>query len=311
MNILYSLFYWSENGRYVFSRTKFLTIVAFLVGLVASITTPLFLFPVIAGAALAIPVFVVGFLVHKILKIDSGFYEGNLLSDIKHFLFYWHNNDFEISKTKVVTVAFILMGMVAGLGSVISGAPSGFALGYNLVSLFFAVPVCAVGYGYHKIKTHNAPQIKAPEYSERKIEKTAQPIETSEEPPKVFKDKKEEIEELKKEFDQKESQTRELIAAKFTPPQLTYDRFIHVVDNCEKLFNQHYSAVLNLINFSSGDSQKIDDEIASKTDIMKSLIGKLDDLSSELAISMSKSKEDDVHGVLSDMENLISSIDDY
>lgn len=45
--------------------------------------------------------------------------------------------------------------------------------------------------------------------------------------------------------------------------------------------------------------------------LLLSLIDKLYDLSNELVISMSKTKDDDVGGVLEDMENLIYSINDY
>ena len=44
---------------------------------------------------------------------------------------------------------------------------------------------------------------------------------------------------------------------------------------------------------------------------MESLIEKLDDLSSELVIQMSKTKNEDIHTVLNDMENLITSINNY
>lgn len=311
MNIIYSLFYWNQNGRYVFSRTKFVTIVTFLVCFVASLTTPPFLFPVIMGAVIAIPVFVVGFIIHKTVKIDSGFYEGDLISDIKHFLFYWHNSEFELSKTKFVTVAFILVGMLAGLSTVISGGSAGFAMAYNLISLFFAVPVFAVGFAYHKIKTRGNPQIETAKVSEPQIEKTAKPIEANIELPAKSTDHMAAINELKDEFDEKERNARELIRAKFAPPQITYDRFITVVDNCSKIFNEHYTSAVNLINFASEDSERVENEIESKINVLKSLIGKMDELSSELAISMSKTKDDDIHVVLDDMEDLISTIDDY
>lgn len=310
MNIIYSLFYWNQNGRYLFSRTKFLTIVTFMVCFVASLTTPPFLFPVVMGAVVAVPVYIVGFIIHKVMKIDSSFYEGDLISDIKHFLLYWHNSEFELSKTKFVTLAFILVGIFAGLSSVITGASAGVALAYNLISLFFAVPVLIIGSAYHKIKTRNAPQIKAPQYIEHKTEKKAEPVEADFELPSRSANNLTAVNGLKKEFDEKEIKTRELIRAKFAPPQLTYDRFITVVDNCSKIFNEHYASCVNLINFASEDSKKVEDEIESKMDVLKTLIAKLDELSGELAISMSK-KNDDIDVVLNDMEDLISSIDDY
>ena len=105
--------------------------------------------------------------------------------------------------------------------------------------------------------------------------------------------------------------TKELIKAKFQPPQITYDCFISVVDNCSMIFNEQYSAALNLINFSNEDSKRVDEEIKSKINTLQSLMDKLNDLSNELVINMSKTKDDDIGVVLEDMENLISSINDY
>ena len=119
------------------------------------------------------------------------------------------------------------------------------------------------------------------------------------------------INELKKEFDESELATKELIKAKFEPPQITYDRFIAVVDNCSEIFNEQYSSAINIINFSNNDSERVDEEINSKINILQSLIDKLTDLSSELAINISKTKDDDIDNVLNDMENLISSIHNY
>ena len=105
--------------------------------------------------------------------------------------------------------------------------------------------------------------------------------------------------------------TKELIKTKFEPPQITYNRFIAVVDNCSKIFNEQYTSALNLINLSNNSSEKVDAEINSKINILQSLIEKLNDLSNELVINISKTKDDDIDHVLNDMENLISSINNY
>ena len=68
---------------------------------------------------------------------------------------------------------------------------------------------------------------------------------------------------------------------------------------------------MNLINYSKSDSAKIEGEIISRMDNLKSITDKLDDLSDELVISMSKSNDEDIHNVLNDMETLIDSINDY
>ena len=109
----------------------------------------------------------------------------------------------------------------------------------------------------------------------------------------------------------KESRARKLIETKFSPPQITYDRFIDVVDECSEIFNEQYLIILNLCELSENNSVAVDDEINSKINILKSITDKLDDLSSELVINMSKTNDDDIDYVLEDMENLISSVNNY
>ena len=93
--------------------------------------------------------------------------------------------------------------------------------------------------------------------------------------------------------------------------EITYDRFIDVVDECSKIFNEQYLIILDLCELSQDDSVKIQNEINSKLKILKSITDKLDDLSSELVINMSKTNDDDINYVLEDMESLISSVNNY
>ena len=44
---------------------------------------------------------------------------------------------------------------------------------------------------------------------------------------------------------------------------------------------------------------------------MESIINKLDDLSNELVINVSKSNDEDINNVLNNMESLIASIHNY
>ena len=113
------------------------------------------------------------------------------------------------------------------------------------------------------------------------------------------------------EYDSKEKHLRDLIAKRFEPPQLTYDRFIAAVDNCTKIFNEKAESVQSIIDLASDDSKRVDDEIKSRMEILNSLIDKIDDLTDELVLNIGKSGDVDVKDLLVDMEDLIDSVKNY
>lgn len=317
---LYGLFYWRKNNQYIFSRSKFLTLMVFIVIFIYGLEDLNIITAFLIGLFFAVPIYIIGLLIHEFADIDSSFYSGNLAEDLKHFLFYWYGgqNKFTISKTKLITIIIIAIGLLSGLKSAIPGQNSGEAFANTVISLMVAVPAFLIGYVIHNKNNQNdfskssSQNINKETISDNTNNTTSYTNfnDNSSISPNyvnyVLKAK-----ELKKEYDEKELKTKELINAKFIPPQITNDRFMEVVENCSKLFNNQYTSILNIINFTKEDSIRLDEEIDSKINIMESLIEKLDDLSSELVIQMSKTKNDDIHAVLNDMENLISSINNY
>lgn len=242
--------------------------------------------------------------------------------NLDKLIYKQENNKMRISKTKVITILVFIIFFIWPLYDFLFDSKYAYVgIGSGVVSaiiigLIFSIPTFIVGFIISRIleKRNNTLEINtSPANSQNNladINIKAKPIKTdnnnTDTNPSLLK-----INELKKEFDEKELATKELIKTKFEPPQITYDRFIAVVDNCSKIFNEQYSSAINIINFSNNDSQRIDEEINSKINILQSLIDKLSDLSSELAINISKTKDDDIDNVLNDMENLISSINNY
>ena len=114
-------------------------------------------------------------------------------------------------------------------------------------------------------------------------------------------------------FNIKQKVVRELIEKRFEPPQLTYDKFIANIDNCEKLFNIQAESALNIIQLSTGDSQIVKKEINNKINIMNSIIHQVEDLTNELVINMSydENSSNEIKNLLEDMEKLIDSVKDY
>ncbi|WP_298521371.1 hypothetical protein [uncultured Methanobrevibacter sp.] len=122
-----------------------------------------------------------------------------------------------------------------------------------------------------------------------------------------------EINNLKVLFDVKENVVRDLIHKRFEPPQITYDRFISMVDKAHKMFYNQVDSSTSIINLAVEDTPRIRNEIENKISNMKTIIDQIEELTNELVINISSDKQsdEDVKILLDDMENLIGSVKDY
>ena len=118
---------------------------------------------------------------------------------------------------------------------------------------------------------------------------------------------------LKALFDVKEEVVKDLIEKYFTPPQLTYDRFMNVVDSSHKMFYNQHDSALNIINLAAEDTPRIESELEAKLSNMKAIIDQIEELTNELVINLSSDAKtnEDVKNFLEEMENLISSVKEY
>lgn len=114
-----------------------------------------------------------------------------------------------------------------------------------------------------------------------------------------------EVEDLKNNYYHKEQIARDLVEKRFTPPQITYDKFISVIDKSTNIFNNEVEKTKELINFNT--TEKIDNEINRKIEILKSLIQKMEDLSNELILTDNSNETE----VIGELDDLISSLKYY
>ena len=124
---------------------------------------------------------------------------------------------------------------------------------------------------------------------------------------------KKEIDNLTVLFDVKQKVARELIEKRFEPPQITYDKFINMIDSSQKIFSSLADSALNIINLAAEDTPRVRNEIQNKINAMKTIINQIEDLTNELVINISSedTSGDEVKNLLEDMENLIDSVKDY
>lgn len=119
------------------------------------------------------------------------------------------------------------------------------------------------------------------------------------------------INSLKNEFDHKEKNVKELIEKRFSPPQITYDKFMNSIKKCNEIFNSQYQSASNIISLAAQDTPKIDMELESKINSLESIIKYIDDLTNELLINMNSDSDKDIENLYEDMEDLIDSVKDY
>ena len=311
---LHNLFYWEYNGYYMIAKSKILAIIVFLI-----LSTVSFMANVgvlIVSLIISLIIFLLGYIVHKFIshpskaQLEHG--ENGLGADIIHIFLFWQNKrtgEYVLSKTKIIShVIFILF---AAWGMTLN-PPNLFAV--ILWGLVFEIPAYLVGYTIHKLSNPYPVNKNKPIAKPKDLPKTK----PAPEKPEVIEDViteyagyRNHIDELKSVYDLKDKHARELIEKRFAPPQLTYTRFIGVVDKSGELFKRQSESALTMINIASEYSPKIENEIRNKIDILENISSKLDDLTNELVITMSEGNDEDINNLFDEMSDLVKSVKDY
>ena len=125
---------------------------------------------------------------------------------------------------------------------------------------------------------------------------------------------KKQVEDLKKTYETKEEKVLELLEKKFPNGQMTYGRFRGEVDVCRVNFFKEAEAAENMINLSDGYSEKIAEALIEKISTLQSIVAKMNDLQSELIISISNGDDgsnEEIDNLIKEMNDLIDSVKDY
>ncbi|MDR3222406.1 MAG: UvrD-helicase domain-containing protein [Methanobrevibacter sp.] len=137
---------------------------------------------------------------------------------------------------------------------------------------------------------------------------------------KSLKTYEKQIHELESLYYTKEKVAREVIKKRFSPPQMTYDRFIEMIESSNQIFHKHSKSALNIIEVAKLNTPlmanlKRDEELKKTLNTLKSLVKRIDNLINELALSLGNSTKDsysnEAKDLLDDMQKLIDSIKEY
>ena len=122
------------------------------------------------------------------------------------------------------------------------------------------------------------------------------------------------VKSLRETYETKEAKVMELLEKKFPAGQISYYRFKDEVDNCRVSFFKEADSAQNMIDLSDEYSDKIASELKNKIKTLEAIIGKLNDLQSELIISISNADDDgdeEIKNLIDEMNDLIDSVKDY
>ena len=125
---------------------------------------------------------------------------------------------------------------------------------------------------------------------------------------------KKQVEDLKKTYETKEEKVLGLLEKKFPNGQMTYGRFRGEVDVCRVNFFKEAEAAENMIDLSDEYSEKIADALKEKISTLQSIVAKMNDLQSELIISISNGDDgsnEEIDNLIKEMNDLIDSVKDY
>ena len=110
-----------------------------------------------------------------------------------------------------------------------------------------------------------------------------------------------EISDLKKDYQRKDKNTRQIIEKRFNKNEMTYNKFISQMDKSEKIFNSYVDNIFK--------TQKDEEDIKDNISVLKTFIEKLDLLNSEIILNMTKSNRNDY--LFEELDNLIDSVKYY
>ena len=122
-----------------------------------------------------------------------------------------------------------------------------------------------------------------------------------------------EINELNKQYGLKSKNLSELINKRFSSSDITYERFMNVLKSSNTIFEKESTAAVDIIRLSGHSSPNILKAVEEKTNVLKSIIAKVDELTEELILKSAGNEKDeqDLKGLVEDMEDLIDSVKDY
>lgn len=149
-------------------------------------------------------------------------------------------------------------------------------------------------------------------YPSSKTVENSKAVNSSSEVIPQFRHYNTEINNLKDTFNQKEGNIRDLINQRFNNEELSYDRFMSVINSCHKIFYHHADSASSIIGLASEYSERLDEAVKEKISILESINDEMNNLIEELILhDGDDGSEAELDELFSNMDDLINSVKDY
>lgn len=119
------------------------------------------------------------------------------------------------------------------------------------------------------------------------------------------------LNELKDLYDSKEKVVIKILQKKFDENEMSYKRFILLIDKCHEMIYDEIKDAFNLISYTSYSPNYIEIIFKKHFEKIEKIIEKIDDLMNNLIVNERKNSTSEYNSLLEDMDSLNKSVYEY
>lgn len=119
------------------------------------------------------------------------------------------------------------------------------------------------------------------------------------------------LKELKDLYDSKEKVVTKILQKKFDENEMSYKRFILLIDKCHEMLYNEIEDAFNLIAYTSYSPDYIEIVFKKHFEKIEKIIEKIDDLMNNLIVNERKNSTSEYNSLLEDMDSLNKSVYEY
>lgn len=119
------------------------------------------------------------------------------------------------------------------------------------------------------------------------------------------------LKELKDLYDSKEKVVIKILQKKFDENEMSYKRFIFLIDKCHEMIYEEIKDAFNLISYTSYSPDYIEIIFKKHFEKIEKIIDKIDELMNNLVMNERKNSTSEYKSLLEDMDSLNKSVYEY
>ena len=119
------------------------------------------------------------------------------------------------------------------------------------------------------------------------------------------------LKELKDLYDSKEKVVIKILQKKFDENEMSYKRFVFLIDKCHEMIYEEIKDAFNLISYTSYSPDYIEIIFKKHFEKIEKIIDKIDELMNNLVMNERKNSTSEYKSLLEDMDSLNKSVYEY